>query len=906
MPRPTQVEAIKTFLMQRTYEDLASIYNQEMEVQVNVGACGGERYEDTYEGRTWHGWTDGIDIWKSIRIPRNANTPHATYDFTKVMSYDLAKYAEGIGMTGWNFVQKVSRWVAFDFDAITGHSDKHIRKLNDTDLAEVESVLCGVEWVTLRKSTSGKGLHMYVFLPDVPTATHTEHAALARSILGLLSAQTGFDFQTKVDICGGNMWVWHKKTGNTDGLKLIKKGSVFTNIPSNWREHIPVTTGQRARVLPEFVEKEQDNLISLFEQLSGQRSKVPLDQGHKKLMEWLNNHNCRWWWDADNNMLVAHTYDLKRAHSELQLIGVFETMSKGTASGNDHNCFLYPIKSGGWVVRRFSLGTTEARTWSQDSNGWTTCYYNVNPNLSMAAAFCGGLEDSKGNFIFSTAESAKQAASMIGFQLDLPVYMVNREIKLRIGQDGRLVIEVEKETKDDAKDMDGWLNNKDRFWSRIVSIKKQGPYEPEIGNFDDQVRHLVTINDENFGWVVCSDGAWRHEPLKHVEAYLQSLGSKSKDVDRIIGSGVHKPWTIVNRPFQPEYPGNREWNRHSAKLAFAPVSHDELSFPMWTRVLKHCGSSLDESVKNHPWCKANGIINGADYLLHWIARVVQCPTEPLPYLFFFGPQNSGKSIFHEAIATLISNGLQNAGLALDNQGGFNAEIENAVVCYVEEKNFNRNRIAYNRIKEWVTAQMVTIHRKGSTPYTIQNTTHWIQCANHREYCPIFPGDERITVIYVPPIPDEEIVAKRDLLCALVKEGPEFITHLLRLEIVKPNDRLVLPVITTRDKEDAIVENKDPLEQFISHKCYNVPGKYVMYSTFFDEFVKYCQDELMIEDESLRRWTKTKVGRSLPRWALKGRSTQHNAQYIIGNISFKPADPNEAPLKELFLDGDFVR
>ena len=58
-----------------------------------------------------------------------------------------------------------------------------------------------IPWVTVRKSTGGNGIHLYVFLPDVPTANHTEHAALARAVLGQMSALVGFDFKAKVDAC---------------------------------------------------------------------------------------------------------------------------------------------------------------------------------------------------------------------------------------------------------------------------------------------------------------------------------------------------------------------------------------------------------------------------------------------------------------------------------------------------------------------------------------------------------------------------------------------------------------------------------------------------------------------------------------------------------------------------------
>jgi chaperonin GroEL (HSP60 family) len=43
-------------------------------------------------------------------------------------------------------------------------------------------------------------------------------------------------------------------------------------------------------------------------------------------------------------------------------------------------------------------------------------------------------------------------------------------------------------------------------------------------------------------------------------------------------------------------------------------------------------------------------------------------------LFFFGPENSGKSIFHEAFNELVTTGVVMADRALTNQSDFNGEL----------------------------------------------------------------------------------------------------------------------------------------------------------------------------------------------------------------------------------------
>lgn len=887
-----QTEAISRFLIGSTHSDLAKLYNENMEVQVNVAKDGGNRIEGEYLGKKWSGWSDDIQTWKPIRIPYNANN-NPEYDLSKELTFDLTEHVEGIGMTGWDWVNRVSKWVAFDFDAIIGHSDKHSKKLSEVELLKIQEVVQNIPWVTLRYSTSGKGLHLYVFLNDVPTSNHSEHAALARSILGVMSAVASFDFHSKVDICGGNMWVWHRKMKGTNGLLILKEGGTFDEVPSNWRDHVQVVSGKKKKVVPSFIaESEVDNIENLFEELSGQRASITLDDKHKQLIEFLQKTNCAWWWDQDHNMLVAHTYDLKQAHEELGYKGIFTTIATGKEHGVDHNCFCYPLRGGGWVVRRYTPGVKETDTWDQDGNGWTRCYLNVSPDLKTAARAFGGIEDPAGGFAFKEAELAEKAVIMLGASLNIPTSMLQRETRLKNTKDGRVAVEIVHATNDV---LPGWLL-KGKKWQRVLNTRVEKPIEQEIGNYDDSVRHLVTESNENYGWVLKSDDQWRVEPISHVEVYLKALGVAPKDIDKILGSGIAKPWTIVNRPFQPEYIGDRQWNRKSAQLRFPPNQNtDSLSYPNWTSILNHIGHNLDETLKNDPWARSNGITKGADYLKCWLASLIQCPSEPLPYLFLYGNQNCGKSILHEALHIIIDNGIHRADQALVSQSGFNAEIEHAVLCVIEETDLRMNKMAYNRVKDWVTSRQLPIHRKGQTPYTILNTSHWIHCANERSNCPLFAGDARITMLHVDDLDPMDMIPKRRMLQLLEKEAPDFIAALLNLEIPQSNDRLNVPVIETPDKLQAAEANQSLLEQFLAEKCHYVTGEMIKISEFYNRFREWC-DPAYVD-----KWTKIRIGREMPVKFPKGRNPK-DGQFCYGNMSWTPHDPSEEVLPALIVDG----
>ena len=888
-------EVIKNLLNHVTHKDLADLYNPNMEVQVNVAQDGGDRIEQEYLGRRWHGWTDGISVWKSFRIPLNAKTIPENND-TEI-NFDLAAHTEGIGLTGWDWVNKVSRWVAFDFDAISGHSDRHEKKLKESELQQIRDITSNIPWITTRYSTGGQGLHLYVMLdPPVPTENHSEHAAVARAVLGLMSSITAYNFQSKVDICGGNMWFWHRKMiNNPNGLKLIKQGVPLNQVPQNWRDHIKVVSNRSRKVVPKFITDQEQisDIENMFQELTGQKTHVPLDSEHQKLIKYLHENNCSSWWDQDNHMLVAHTFDLHRAFLELKMKGLFKTLSKGTEQGVDHNCFLYPLRQGAWVVRRYSPGCAEESTWDQDAHGWTRCYLNREPDLQTSAKSLGGLEQKKGGFYFDSAELAVQAASQIGVTIELPSFLKSRAAKLSDHKSGKLMIEIEANRNDPSSDKPGWLREKDQ-WYRLLTKPLTDVVETDIGNYDDMVRHLNTELNEDSGWLIKSNKDWRLEPLVHVRTYLKSLGLKTAEIDAILGSCISKPWRLVCRPFQPEIIGDRDWNRNAPQLAFVPSTSENLNYPTWLKILNHCGKGLDDSVKANGWAKANAIFTGADYLKCWIASLFKEPTEPLPYLFFYNTaQNTGKSIFHEALALLLTTGYVRAENALINPQGFNAELENAVLCVVEEINLGKDKVAAGRIKDWVTSRHLPIHRKNQTPYSVRNTTHWIQCANGEDYCQILSNDTRITMIFVDELKPHEMIPKRLLIPQLEKEAPDFLAAILSIELPESPDRLNLPVIDTADKKKTQEYNMSYLELFIKEVCHYVPGKMVTFTEFYDRFQEWA------DTDQLRIWTKIKIGRSLPKHFPKGKFGA-NVTYI-GNMSFTAEESNSQPLK-LSIDG----
>ncbi len=354
----------------------------------------------------------------------------------------------------------------FDFDSLTTHA-KGVG-VTDEELEKVKLAAEALPYIETRRSTGGKGIHLYCYFDGagVPTDNHTEHAALARCVLGMMTAATGFDFASQIGCCGGVMWIWARKmSAENGGLQIITpatKTLSVSDLPANWHDHVEVVTKKRSKVR---VNEVADDDLDPFEALASSRKIIPLDDSHKAQIEALMQSGFTTLWITDHWLLQTHACALAKLMSEadLKLIGYFKTISEGRNPGSP-NCFLFPLPKGAWKVYRFSPGIAEAETWTQDGNGWTTCYFNRTPDLSVAAKANGGIEDpEKGGYVFPSAAPALEAAKALGQKIALMDAMMDRETQLKSGRDGRLVVQIEK--RDDDK-MPGWLLKKDK-WVRI-------------------------------------------------------------------------------------------------------------------------------------------------------------------------------------------------------------------------------------------------------------------------------------------------------------------------------------------------------------------------------------------------------------------------------------------------------
>jgi hypothetical protein len=780
--------------------DLAGRYYAGLETQVNVQQTGEQATDKN--GRLTPMFTDGASTWYNYRID-------SAEDAAKRQTYDLAKYYDSIGISGYDPVRGVAIGAGFDFDSLVGHK----AGLSQDRLDALLDALRRLPYVEVRRSTGGSGYHIWVWfdpeaLPQVDN--RAEHKALARAVLHQMCEETGHDFEADIDCCGSILWICARRaTPENQGLSLVREAeSPLTDYPRNWREHLEVVKGKRRRTKlhPCLTDEEADAIDDAYRD----RPRTPLGTAHRRFIDQLHEVGYDAVWNQDLGCLNTHTYGIKLVKERFGLKGIFDTVSEGNDPAKP-NCCMFPLPVGGWRVCRFNEGAREASTWETSPNGWTTCTINETPSLERAALALGGLLGPKKTveeYLFRETEAVIKLIKALGGALNFPAFVDKRVVRVRKRDANYLIVETDHQESDDAHTDEAWQRGwtKDnKNWAVVVKVDAEPGSGDESPWTDRLVRH-VSQQGKQVSLFANTTKGWQQQSTDRVCDFLQYKGFSNWHIPCKLGWCAAHPWELVSIPFESEYPGRRRWNRNGSRLLFEPAARPGET-PYWDMVLHHIGRGLDDAVDADEWCQSNAILSGADYLRRWTSIMLQTPARRLPMLFMYShpEQNTGKSIFHEGLSTLFDeNGFTFADKALTLDSGFNAELRGKALCVVEETNVAKSDLAYTRVKAWITRPTVQIHPKGKDAFVEPNYTHWVMTANDAAYLPIEPGDTRIIIWEVTPFEGKEIV-KDELLGKLRKEAPLFLQQLFQLNITDSAGRHTLPVLMTAEKAAQIKE-----------------------------------------------------------------------------------------------------
>ena len=856
MSRPTLRQAIARFLDNRKADSpfLLERYTTSLETQVMT----------TKEGKPTDNpgeYTDGQQTWKDKRWPYQAGSDPTYND--PPLEFSPADKVDRIGTTWWDFENHRSVAVGIDIDYEEGHAST-TNTNDDVTLAEIVEKLSDLDYVTVVRSTGGKGLHVYVFFDNPPESqNHHEHTIVARKTLELIGQDIGYDLKQHVDCVGSVFWIWSKSSpADHPGFSVVKAGNTLdaTRLAS-------ITLPQPAY---------RGGSITDFEV-------TELEEEHKRVMEALAQYGYMGQ-RADMNLIHTHTGAIAKCVEEGFIEGPFSTDSD-VSDLNTPNCFLAPQRGGSFRCVRFGQTEHETGKGWHFSNGKNFCF--INEKLSDVEIMSKHtIRKRNGKIETETVEDLLADFGIASEDVSLPSGNVWADLTAC----GDLRVE-------SSEAVDGWeakVDGKKTKYVKVFKKQKKGASLKDrvLQMADDHVRYVIQDGTEKGWYHRTSDGDWiSHRGFSDVACVVDDLFPDFSQKARHI---LHtNPWTMVKIPFRSEYPGNRLWNYNAPQLKVEPAKSGG-DHPYFDLILEHIGLELNEPVAQNNWCRKANIQSGADYLRAWLACLIHHADQPLPYLFLTGPQNSGKSIFHESCRFLFTHGITSASNSLTSQ--FNGELEGCFLVYIEERDLADKRYnAYEKIKEWVTGRDLTVRPLYQQQYTAPNYLHFVQMANSSEHLPLEDGDTRIVAIEVPAL--KKPVPKAILEGHLKKEAPRFLRTLINTQLPPPVDRLRIPALRTVTKSAMEQKAMSPVMVVAKQKLYPRDGHKVEIGDFYKAYVSYVDNQniepepefLVVRELSLRS----------DRYQL---GVKDRKQYIV-NVSL---DPKSRPKKDRIETDDSGR
>jgi hypothetical protein len=792
---PTRHHSVDVVLKKFAPSDLARRYHSGMEVFVQVEQGKGEQVFKATNTPVPNTYNDGEFQYYSFRI-------QSEDDVTANISYPLELYFSSIGISGWDIVNKVARGCGFDFDSILNHDEA--RGLTVEQLSDLLAALRKLPYVEIRRSTSGSGYHVWVWFPehDLPQVKdRTQMKALARAVLQRMALDTGHNFTADVDHLGDILWICSgRATPENGGLSLVQSAQQHLHDwPRNFLDQVDVVTRKRSRSRIAGTSDAESDRIDVA---TNDRPRVQPDAKHRKFLAAYYETEFLGQWNQDHGCFTCHTSGIAMVVEKLSVPGFFKTVSKGK-NPTEPNCWMYPLEDGGWRVFRFEKGTKEAPTWETSRSGWTTCVFGLKPTLRDVAAVYKGINRGKG-YAFLSVENATKAIKALGETVEFPAWMkdAGRPVTIMLGKQG-IEMELPLDKGDDRQESNrsGWFK-KGLLWHKFIESDAKGQHA-DYHSLADQVVRVVSHNGEQTGIFVSTGDSWTKETADLVKSRLTLEGITGGLQVELLGWCGKNPFIRVARPFEPEFPGDRQWNVDGAKLLFSPAAESGVT-ESWDKILEHLGRGLDDAVEVDCWCAQHGIMCGADYLRYWYANMIRQPERRLPMLAVYSAENNtGKSLLHEAPAVLFDEqGYSFAAKAIKNKSGFDSELHGRVLCALEEIDLSQSPDFYANLKKLITSHRADFTYKGEDTFMDVNYSHWVMTTNSSSFIPLEPADQRIILWEVPPFEGKEI-PKATLLEDLRKEAPYFLRRLFDLDISEVYGRVTLPVLMTAEKANLI-------------------------------------------------------------------------------------------------------
>lgn len=258
-----------------------------------------------------------------------------------------------------------------------------------------------------------------------------------------------------------------------------------------------------------------------------------------------------------------------------------------------------------------------------------------------------------------------------------------------------------------------------------------------------------------------------------------------------------------------------------------------------------------EFLLRHILIICNHVETSYNYVINWIANMLQRPWEKVPMMLFLSEQGAGKGAFIDLLERLIGSKkfLTSCEPERDVWGSFNGPMVGKLLVHLEELSKIQCKDADHRMKKLTTSGTIEINKKMKDQLTIKSHHKFIISTNKLETVKIEKRDRRFFATKC----SDELIGNKDYFIKLYKliEDPNVIKTMAVYfqSLTVPEIYLSNKIPMTPLKETLMELSKDKYQLWLDNYAMGKSGQIELRtSECYDNFKRFAENNHMAINE----------------------------------------------------------
>lgn len=318
-------------------------------------------------------------------------------------------------------------------------------------------------------------------------------------------------------------------------------------------------------------------------------------------------------------------------------------------------------------------------------------------------------------------------------------------------------------------------SNSERYALKQIASAKEFAYDPQLAELNERFAVISSMGGKCRVVEEMVDPILSRSSLVH-QAFSDFRNRYMQDKVDIGRDAKGNPRSMPKGEWWLKHAKRRQYDR----IVFSPAREVAGSYNLWKGFAcdarpGECGMFLGHIRE----IICSGSEDHYDYLLNWMARVVQTPNRPGQVAVVLrGDLGTGKGFFVSQFGSLFGRHYLQVSDPKHLVGNFNSHLRDCLLLFADEAFYAGDKKHESVLKTLITEDLLLIEGKGLDVETAANLTHIILASNSSWVIPAGPSERRFFVLDVSDVYKQQVAYFKAIAKELWESGREALLHLL--------------------------------------------------------------------------------------------------------------------------------